>query len=582
MKFLNRLSLRQMLTLPYIALVLLLTGTIGALSYSAGREAVDTLSDQLLTETVHRITQAVDKHVAGSEAVLETAFPKGVTAPPSVADALPALRTRFWLATSVHRDPNNYAYYGDRNGQFFGLWRHSEDEAELRLRTTGSGPRSIARFSGIDGTLQPAVAEQRVFEPRERPWFKAGQDATRQTWTSIYIDFKTAELVATRARRVSDSAGQFGGVVATDLSLDRVNRFLHGLPLSRNGLAFVVEADGNLIGVSRGAHLKPGADGRNQRLNASDSADPLVVSTYKAYKGLLRQSSGGVPRTDVFEAPEGGLVQVAHARMQDQAGLDWVILVAVPRDDFLHGVTQNFRASALLGVAAAVAVLLIGLAVLNVVSRDLRQLTDAAHRIGEGQADAPLAVHRRDEIGELSRSFALMQRRLLTDRLTGLSNREAAMRRIDERVRRHRRVGDMQQFAVLFVDLNHFKRINDLYGHDVGDRVLEELAARLRQRVRAADTVARYAGDEFLVLLDSVASRDDALTVRDHLEHAMAEPVQALAGLSPAGLAPADAPGGQTGAAIGLAVFPDDAQDVEALVRLADLDMYVRKQPPQR
>jgi hypothetical protein len=57
-----------------------------------------------------------------------------------IKDDLDNLRTRFWLATSVHRDPNNYAYYGDRNGKFFGLWRHSETEAELRLRSSGNGP----------------------------------------------------------------------------------------------------------------------------------------------------------------------------------------------------------------------------------------------------------------------------------------------------------------------------------------------------------------------------------------------------------------------------------------------------------
>ena len=577
MTFFNRLSLRQMLTLPYIALVLLLTGTIGALSYNAGREAVDSLSGQLLTETVHRIAQAVDRHVAGSEAVLETAFPKGMAAPLTVAGDLAALRTRFWLATSVHRNPNNYAYYGSNDGEFFGLWRHSESEAELRLRLLGSGPRSIARFTGINGPLQTAVAEQKVFEPRDRPWFKAGQDASNQTWTSIYIDFKTAELVATRARRVDDAQGRLHGVVATDLSLDRVNRFLHELPLSANGLAFVIEGDGNLIGVSRGRHLKTGADGRNERLNAADSDNPLVVATYKAFRGLLRQRTGEVPRTDVFEAPDGGLVQVAHARMQDSAGLDWVILVAVPRSDFLYRVTENFRTSALLGVAAALAVLLIGLAVLTVVSRDLRQLSQAAQRIGEGQLAIPPAIERRDEVGDLSRSFVAMQQRLLTDRLTGLFNREAVLRRIDERMDRQRRSGDSAQFAVLFVDLNRFKHINDQYGHDVGDQVLQELAARLRSRLRATDTVARYAGDEFLVLVDSVASRADAQAVRDQLEHSMREPLQALA------VAQGGDPGlVSAGAAIGVAVFPGDAQDVQSLIRCADLDMYSRKPPPLR
>jgi diguanylate cyclase (GGDEF)-like protein len=566
---LSRLTLRQMLTLPYIALVLALTATIGVLSYRAGQQAVDELSDQLLTETVNRIAQAVDRHVAGSAAVLETAFPRGVTAPSSVAAGMEALRTRFWLATSVHRDPNNYAYYGDLDGHFFGLWRHTQDEAELRLRHSGEGPRTVWRFNGIAGALHDPVTEQRIFEPRERPWFKVAQNTALHAWTSIYIDFKTAELVATRARRVNDAAGQFRGVVATDLSLQRVNEFLRGLPLSANGLAFVVERDGSLIGVSRGPHIRRLADGSTTRLNAADSDNPLVRETYKAYQAALDQRSGHTPRTDVIDGPDGGPVQVAHARMRDNAGLDWIILVAVPRSDFLHRVSDNFRHTVALAVLAAVAVLVIGAAVLGVVARDLRGLAHSARRFGEGRTELPRAIGRRDEIGDLARSFVGMQRRLMTDRLTGLSNREAVMRRIDERLQHQRRRGDERPFAVLFIDLNRFKQINDRHGHDVGDRVLQELAERLRSALRSEDDVARYAGDEFLVVLDSVGNRADAERVRQTLEQRLAEPLRVLAGLGAAG--------DGAGAAIGLALSPEDARDADTLVRRADEDMYKRK-----
>ena len=77
---LSRLSLRWQLTLPYVLLVLALAGVLALLSYRAGQNAVDNLSGQLLIETVNRIAQAVDRHVSGSAAVLESAFPKGVAA----------------------------------------------------------------------------------------------------------------------------------------------------------------------------------------------------------------------------------------------------------------------------------------------------------------------------------------------------------------------------------------------------------------------------------------------------------------------------------------------------------------------
>jgi hypothetical protein len=113
------LSLRQMLTMPYVVLVLLLAAAIGGLSYSAGRVAVDTLSNQLLSEMVYRIAQAAERHVFGASAVLETAFPTGVAAPANINDDLDNLRTRFWLATSVHRDPTTTPTTAIVNGRLF-------------------------------------------------------------------------------------------------------------------------------------------------------------------------------------------------------------------------------------------------------------------------------------------------------------------------------------------------------------------------------------------------------------------------------------------------------------------------------
>jgi hypothetical protein len=174
----QRLHLRTLLTLPYVLLMLALALAIGGLSYAAGRNAVDELSGQLLREMVDRIALATQLHVSNSRAVLDGAFPPGVVAPDDFdAAALAALRARFWSATSIHRNPNNDAFYGDREGRFYGLYRHSLTEGEIRLRGRGEGARSILRFAGIDGPSKPKLVEARIFEPRERPWFTAARNA---------------------------------------------------------------------------------------------------------------------------------------------------------------------------------------------------------------------------------------------------------------------------------------------------------------------------------------------------------------------------------------------------------------------
>jgi diguanylate cyclase (GGDEF)-like protein len=566
----NRITLRQWLTLPFVALVTGVALLIGALSYQAGSQAVDTVADHLLLETVARIGQAIDRHVVGSGAALEAAFPSGIAAPASLEAELATLRSRFWIATSLHLDPNNYVYYGNQAGQFFGLWRYSLQDAELRLKLKTDEPRLFYRFKEIGGELSAPVPETRVFDPRARPWYQAGASSLSHTWTAIYIDFRTTELVATRARRVLNHAGALEGVVATDISLRRLNDFVRGLKASDHAIAFIIEPDGKLIASSRTSNVSRLADASHARLGIADSGDAAQVAAYAQVRQWL--AGGGQldhAVTQRFEGPGGEIMHLAFDRLRDDAGLDWITVVAVPRSDFMQGVTGNVMRTALIGAGAAAVALAIGLAILGWISRDLSRLAQAAREVGAGRMDAPLAVHRSDEIGDLAAAFRQMQQQLTTDRLTGLVNREALMRSIDARIRLHRRGADDKGFAVLFIDLDDFKLINDRLGHAAGDRALVEFGARLRGASRASDLVARYAGDEFVMLIDGVDGVVSAEQVREKIERLLRKPQADAA-------APGDAAAVVAGT-VGVAAYPHDGERAEELVRHADADMYARK-----
>ena len=335
----------------------------------------------------------------------------------------------------------------------------------------------------------------------------------------------------------------------------------------------VVEADGKLIGVSRGAHMKTLGVGQHERLNAAQSSDALVVAAFDAVRQRTAagaEALGTAPRTASFADASGRIVQLGYARVEPALGLNWLIIVAVPRADFLSGVQRNFVQAGMLAALGVVIALGLGWAVLGIVTRELRELAEAARRVGDGVLDEPPEIHRTDELGELARSFADMQRRLLTDQLTGLSNRGAILRRIEDRILQQRRRGDRWPFAVMFVDLERIKDVNKRFGHGVGDAVLKEIGQRLRAGVRIGDIVARYAGDEFVMLLESVENRADAEAARNHLEAAVRAPLASLAGLAPAEF--------QVGSSFGIALYPDDGQDTESLLRHADADMFARKQ----
>ena len=148
------------------------------------------------------------------------------------------------------------------------------------------------------------------------------------------------------------------------------------------------------------------------------------------------------------------------------------------------------------------------------------------------------------------------------DELTGLPNRRLLDDRIAQAFAAARRTQD--SVAVMLLDLDRFKPINDTYGHEAGDRVLKVVATRLADCVRKADTVARVGGDEFVVMLP-MRDGQHASRVAEGILAALAEPIRL--GTSEF----------QVGVSIGISVFPDDATDKEELLRCADRAMYAVK-----
>jgi diguanylate cyclase (GGDEF)-like protein len=151
----------------------------------------------------------------------------------------------------------------------------------------------------------------------------------------------------------------------------------------------------------------------------------------------------------------------------------------------------------------------------------------------------------------------------LHDELTGLPNRRLFHDRLASALERARRTG--ADTALLLIDLDQFKQVNDRMGHHVGDLLLQQVSSILMGRVRRSDTVARTGGDEFCLILEEPTSEEDARRVADSLIHLLKEPI--LLGKHKV----------RIGASIGLAVFPQDAADAEALCIAADLRMYAEK-----
>ena len=211
--------------------------------------------------------------------------------------------------------------------------------------------------------------------------------------------------------------------------------------------------------------------------------------------------------------------------------------------------------------------------------KPIRQLADAANAIGVGNYDAKrLASNRQDEVGELVRAFGDMndsiarhdrdvRRMAYTDALTGLTNRLAFRESLDHRLMMLRGAG--RQLAVLFADIDDFKRVNDTLGHEAGDEVLLQFANRIRgvvERMGGDESLlARFGGDEFVILIQNGDVRSTATLLAETLVKELGQPLVVE--------------GRQVflGTSIGVTLFPEDASGATALMKNGDIAMYQAK-----
>jgi len=214
-------------------------------------------------------------------------------------------------------------------------------------------------------------------------------------------------------------------------------------------------------------------------------------------------------------------------------------------------------------------------------TRSLTSINLAVQQFARERKSAPLPVQRQDELGQLARSLVQMQEEIVEhleelgrsrsalehlarhDPLTGLPNRRFFFERLEHALAAARR--SARPLAVIFVDLDHFKELNDSLGHSAGDRVLQAVANLLRSATRESDTVARLGGDEFVILIEQLDDPSRVVAVLHKLHERFQLPMLL------------DGHEVQVQASMGVSLFPRDGDDIESLVQQADRAMYAAK-----
>ena len=402
----------------------------------------------------------------------------------------------------------------------------------------------------------PAVSGRRQLDFNDRDWFAAVRDGADFSMGKPAIGRVVQMAVVNMAVPVRDARQHTVAVV------------MGATPLAAPGFLDLVESGkvgktGGLLLISPRDQIFVTSSDARMRLQPLPPAgvNPLHDQAMAGWRGtgVTRNAQGHDELSAVVSIPSANWFLVARTPSAEAFDVVNTLLAVAVRN--------SIKVSALLVLSLVLLLLYL--------FRPLKQAAIQMRAMAEGQqALAHLPMVRQDEVGAMVSSFNALVDKLLVsesrmrylahhDTLTSLPNRMAFQHSLAQSVA----LADRQQgsLALLFIDLDGFKGVNDSHGHEAGDRVLVEVARRLEAGLRKVDTAARLGGDEFLVVLDGIGCRADADTVAAKLIELVGQPIDV---------------GGEAvriGVSIGIAVFPDDTRQVSDLVRLADGAMYAVK-----
>jgi diguanylate cyclase (GGDEF)-like protein len=364
---------------------------------------------------------------------------------------------------------------------------------------------------------------------------------------------KPAMLIAVPIKAAS---GRLLGAMTGQLNFDTLERVLKSFAVGQTGHVHLLDRDARVIISSGPLAASPLATRVPDAATASLVANGEAMATYRDHRG-----------------------QPAIGTMRAVSALGWTVVAEISRGEAYGRVSRQRNITLVMLGGLVIAVGLAAYVLALTVVRPLERLTAGAKQVGRGDFKVDVPVLDYGEVGYLTRTFNTMVTHLregreelaainsaletlsVTDGLTGLFNHKHLMETLAKEVARAER--HKHPLSILMIDVDHFKEYNDRFGHQMGDKLLADIAAIFKQTTRSIDYAARYGGDEFLLLLHEVAA-DDAMQLADRVRSKVAA----------ARFDPGDH---KVTVSIGVASYPEHGETAEAVIAAADAGLYKAK-----
>lgn len=541
-------SLRWLLALP---VAVQLVGAIGLMSWLAWNHANQSLteaSSRLRQEMTLRISQFLEGSLQAPLQVVQLMAQDSQTGRVDFRDEADRER-RLIEYFEVFKGTVDNVAYGGLDGEFTSV-QFTDDRTSRQLQVAGRSTGGKMLGFDLDRSRKLST-ESPTFDPRQRSWYQDTIRHQRLVWNSVFQLHSSPQILALPVSQpVRDRAGQVIGVVTSRLYLSAVSQFLRTLPIGPSGLAFIMEQDGQLIATSTGTPLVWLDRPQPSRLRADESANPVIQATAQ-YLQLPMSPAAARPDRPGHSDPlatrlttlnqqftvnvrgETHLGQVAH--FQNAAGLQWWIVIVLPERDVYAPIAAQLRATLLVCLVMLLIVAVGGGWMTQRLAKPLQQLVLAAEGLAKGHWSDRARRSMITEIDrlasafngmteQLAHSFQTLDHQARHDPLTDLPNRYTLLQAITQQIDRQTPGAIGHPSAILHIDLDDFKLVNDSLGHWVGDQVLTLMAQRLRANLLPGEILARFGGDEFTLLVTNLAANEGGIERAEHLQKLLSAP----------------------------------------------------------
>jgi signal transduction histidine kinase len=405
----RNIPLRLILVVPFVIQIFGAVGLVGYLSFQNGEQAVSALTYRIMNETSERVQQHLDSYLAIPHQINQLnadAIKRGYF---DIED-LKAAGRYFWQQAKTFKSVS-WIGYGLPSGKGVGsgTWYNGKDILTDEMYDN----KDYGYITDSEGKYAKQVYTDKYNLLTDK-WYVDTLEAGKPIWSRTYPqETEVNEYVAASANYpIYDENKKLIAIVGTDLRLLEISKFLQKLKVANHGKIFIIERDGLLIGNSSSAAIYKKNKREIIRLKATESSDSLIKTIANSLKTSFNDLNR-IQQKEIINLEFNQEKYCTHVTpWHDDYGLDWLVVVTLPKSDFMGQIHANTRTTILLCIAALVAATLIGIITSRWIAKPILYLTQASFAIASGNLNQTIEPSRLQEINILAKSFNRMAKQL--------------------------------------------------------------------------------------------------------------------------------------------------------------------------